>query len=214
MNVNDSSKKSPGAPKGVEEGRGPATTTALLGESSNPGNTVAPSKWARHCRNLMALRTHFEAERRGHALAVRQPLEPFSLSMADAATDEFDHALALSALSAEQDALYEIQAALARITDGTYGICEVTGKPIPEGRLRALPWTRFARDIEQQLEREGQAPRARLGAAHSVSGLAPSNLGEAEAGEEAAVPPACDEALPLISLPDKRPGGGAKSRLR
>jgi RNA polymerase-binding transcription factor DksA len=195
MNAKDPSNKSRGAANAVEEARGPATTIALLGGASNPGNTVAPRKWARHYRNLLALRAHFETERRGHALAASQPVEPFSLSMADAATDEFDRALALSVLSAEQDALYEIDAALCRIKDGSYGICEVTGKPIPEARLRALPWTRYAADVERQLEREGKGPHVRLGAARSVSGSAPVPVGEVEAGEEAAVPPASDETL-------------------
>ena len=192
----------------AEVSRGPATTTALLRQSSNPGNMAVPSKWARHYRNLLSLRAHFEAERRDHALEAIQLVEPFSLSMADAATDEFDRALALSTLSAEQDALYEINAALARIADGSYGICEVTGKPIPEARLRALPWTRFAREVELGLEREGKAPHVRLGAVRSASGSIPGTLGEAAAAEEAPVPPACDEAL--YCIPASQVAGSVK----
>jgi DnaK suppressor protein len=66
---------------------------------------------------------------------------------------------ALSLISSEQNALYEIDQALRRIRDGTYGICEATGKPIPEDRLNAVPWTRFTLEVEEQLERERQARR-------------------------------------------------------
>ncbi|PYI84703.1 MAG: hypothetical protein DME26_12825 [Verrucomicrobia bacterium] len=118
--------------------------------------------------------------------------------MADAATDEFDRVLALSALSAEQDALREIDEALNRIKTGAYGICEVTRKPIPVARLNALPWTRFAGVVEQQLEREGKANNMRLGELRSVTGSATADLGEADIGEEASIPPACDETLSRV----------------
>ena len=61
----------------------------------------------------------------------------FSLHMADAGTDEYDRDLALGVLSSEQDALYEIDQALDRIRAGTFGICELTGKPIDPARLEA-----------------------------------------------------------------------------
>ncbi|MBV9999423.1 MAG: TraR/DksA C4-type zinc finger protein [Verrucomicrobia bacterium] len=52
----------------------------------------------------------------------------------------------------------EVNEALGRIEGGTYGRCELTGKPIPAERLDAIPWTRFTAEAEAQLEREGQAP--------------------------------------------------------
>ena len=53
---------------------------------------------------------------------------------------ERDFGKALSAQA--QEAVREIDAALARIDEGTYGICEVSGEPIPRERLEAIPWTR------------------------------------------------------------------------
>ncbi|NJP52055.1 molecular chaperone DnaK [Streptomyces sp. SBST2-5] len=41
-----------------------------------------------------------------------------------------------------QSALQEIEQALARLDDGTYGICEGCGKPVPPERLEILPYTR------------------------------------------------------------------------
>ena len=51
--------------------------------------------------------------------------------------------------------------ALRRIRDGVYGICESTGQPIPNDRLDAVPWTRFARDEEAKLEREQEIRKPR-----------------------------------------------------
>lgn len=146
--------------------------------------SVVHSKWEKHRKRLLVLRSHLEAERRNHALAIKEPLEKFSMSMADAATDEFDHDLALSQLSAEQAALYEVDEALARIDNGTYGICEITGNPIPESRLNALPWTRFGTDAERRLEQRGETHRMQLGSLHSVTGRNCGKLGDANKDEE------------------------------
>ena len=43
---------------------------------------------------------------------------------------------------------------MQRILNGTYGICEKTGKRIEEERLRAVPWTRFSRDAQDTIEEE------------------------------------------------------------
>ncbi len=93
----------------------------------------------------------------------------FSLHMADAGTDSFDRDFALSRLSSEQDAVYEIDEAMMRIRRGTYGICELTGKPIEPKRLEAIPWTRFSAAAEKQLEREGEVRRARLGPREAIA---------------------------------------------
>jgi RNA polymerase-binding transcription factor DksA len=94
------------------------------------------------------------------------------MDSADAATDEFDHALALGTLSAEQDALHEIEAALSRIRTGSYGRCEETGKAIPAARLKAVPWTRFACAVEARHERAGEIRPPHLGAPGSMRGAA------------------------------------------
>jgi DnaK suppressor protein len=76
----------------------------------------------------------------------------YSIHMADAATDSFDRDLTLGLASFEQEALYEVDAALQRIADGTYGVCELTGRRIPWERLEAIPWTRFSFAAEAELE--------------------------------------------------------------
>ena len=59
---------------------------------------------------------------------------------------ELDHGLEEGA----QQTLDEIDAALARIEDGTYGTCEICGKPIGDERLRAIPWARLCIDDQRR----------------------------------------------------------------
>jgi len=85
----------------------------------------------------------------------------FGMHQADAGSDAYDRDFALSLLSQEQDALYEIDEALKRIDQGTYGICELSGKPIPHARLEAIPFARFTVDCQSQLEKQRKQNRSR-----------------------------------------------------
>jgi RNA polymerase-binding transcription factor DksA len=78
---------------------------------------------------------------------------------ADAGSDAYEKDFALSLLSQEQDALYEIEEALKRIETGSYGVCEMSNKPIPYARLEAIPFARFTVDCQQQLEKENRGRR-------------------------------------------------------
>lgn len=66
-------------------------------------------------------------------------LSGYSFHMADMATDNFDREFTLGLASNEQQALNMIDAALRKIDDGTYGVCENCKKPITQKRLMALP---------------------------------------------------------------------------
>lgn len=83
----------------------------------------------------------------------------FGMHQADAGSDAYEKDFALSLLSQEQDALYEIEEALKRIEDGTYGICEMTQQPIPKARLEAIPFARFTVECQSKLERENRGRR-------------------------------------------------------
>ena len=85
----------------------------------------------------------------------------FGMHQADAGSDAYDRDFALNLLSQEQDALYEIDEALKRIDAGTYGICEMSGKPINHERLEAIPFTRYTVECQSQLERQNKAQRVR-----------------------------------------------------
>jgi RNA polymerase-binding transcription factor DksA len=102
----------------------------------------------------------------------------FGMHQADAGSDAYDRDFALSLLSQEQDALYEIDQALKRIELGTYGVCEMSGKPISHARLEAIPFARFTVECQSQLEKQNKASRVR----QSVTSL--FGLTEEEGGDE------------------------------
>jgi RNA polymerase-binding transcription factor DksA len=111
----------------------------------------------------------------------------FGMHQADAGSDAYDRDFALSLLSQEQDALYEIDQALKRIEIGTYGICEMSGKPIPHARLEAIPFARFTVECQSQLEKQNKASRVRQSVT-SLFGLTEDEGGEGEAEESEAAP--------------------------
>ena len=108
----------------------------------------------------------------------------FGMHQADAGSDAYDRDFALSLLSQEQDALYEIDQALKRIELGTYGICEMSGKPILHARLEAIPFARFTVECQSQLEKQNKASRVR----QSVTSLFGLTDEEGEEGGEEAEP--------------------------
>ena len=87
-------------------------------------------------------------------------LSSMPIHMADLGTDNYEQEFALGLMDGERKLLKEIDDALQRIEEGTYGICEGTGKPIPKARLEAQPWARYcieyARMLEQGLVEENQ----------------------------------------------------------
>lgn len=73
---------------------------------------------------------------------------------ADAGTDNFDRDFVVTLISNAQETLYEINAALERLEAGTFGICEMCGKPISLERLDAIPWARFGEDCQTLFEKD------------------------------------------------------------
>ena len=107
----------------------------------------------------------------------------FGMHQADAGSDAYDRDFALSLLSQEQDALYEIEEALKRIDFGTYGTCEMSGKPIAHARLEALPFARYTVECQSQIEKQGKVTRARVPVT-SLFGLTDEEPGEKDEEEE------------------------------
>jgi DnaK suppressor protein len=103
----------------------------------------------------------------------------FGMHQADAGSDAYDRDFALSLLSQEQDALYEIEEALKRVDAGTYGVCEMSGKPIPHARLEAIPFARFTVECQTQIEKQKKAMRVRQPVT-SLFGLTDEEGGEGE----------------------------------
>lgn len=103
-----------------------------------------PRKWKEQHAALLHLQDVLQRERDERARAIRVPLEHGGEDIVDMANTKSAQAMMLAAIRIQENELAEVQAALARMRDGTYGICEITGEPIPEARLKALPWTRYS----------------------------------------------------------------------
>jgi RNA polymerase-binding transcription factor DksA len=115
----------------------------------------------------------------------------FGMHQADAGSDAYDKDFALSLLSQEQDALYEIEEAIKRVDAGTYGTCEMSGKAIPHPRLEALPFARFTVQCQSDLEKNRRFQRSRVPVT-SLFGLTESegeSDGDAEETEETPAKP-------------------------
>jgi len=78
----------------------------------------------------------------------------FGMHQADAGSDSYDRDFALSILSQEQNALYEIDEAIVRIDTGEYGICQGSGDTIPLARLEAMPFARCTVEYQEKLDLE------------------------------------------------------------
>ena len=74
--------------------------------------------------------------------------------LADIGTDNFEQEFSLELMEEAKRTLHEIQLALERIEDGTFGICEGLGIPIEKERLDAIPWTRYSLEYARQKEKE------------------------------------------------------------
>lgn len=104
----------------------------------------------------------------------------FGEHQADAGSDSYDRDFALSILSQEQNSLYEIDEALQRIEEGTYGICQLSNKQIPRARLEARPFTRYTVECQAELEKRQHVSGIRL----PVSALFGATEEENETEEE------------------------------
>lgn len=85
-------------------------------------------------------------------------LSNMPLHMADVGTDTFDQDFNIGMAQAERGIVQEIDEALKRIADRTYGMCMLTGKPIPKGRLAAMPWAKYTVEAARQVEKSRPRP--------------------------------------------------------
>jgi len=167
---------------------GSTTSAAILGlpagnsKKSNTtfGGAKIKPEWSKFYQNLLELRERLLHQMDGLAKESAEELAGYSLHMADSGTDNFDRDFALSLLSSDQDAIYEIEEALKRIEKSTYGVCELTGKNIPKARLEAIPWTRFTVEAQAQLEREGALRSRKLGALGTVDSAGAVDVADEE----------------------------------
>lgn len=91
----------------------------------------------------------------GAEAEVKRPDEAtgYSQHQADQGTDDFDRTIGLQLTSQEYDILKQIDRALQKITEGTYGICDISGENIPIKRLEAMPYANLTVASKERMER-------------------------------------------------------------
>ncbi len=101
----------------------------------------------------------------GDVSSLEQTLSPGSgdvssmpVHLADIGTDSYEQDFNLDLMAEERKTLIEIQHALTRIQNGTFGLCEGLGRLIEENRLEAIPWTRYSLEYARMIE-NGEAMR-------------------------------------------------------
>lgn len=198
--TNHAPAKKPAAKKSAAPGSKAAAAKKNGANNSSPMTMLAPKKREQKLdpftrsqkEKLLQLRDAMVDSMAGVAQdtlrsrAEGSEASAFGMHQADAGSDAYDRDFALSLLSQEQDALYEIDQALKRIELGTYGICEMSGKPISHARLEAIPFARFTVECQSQLEKQNKASRVRQSVT-SLFGLTDEEGGETEEEEAPAV---------------------------
>ncbi len=122
-----------------------------------PIKTKLSKKELNHYKNLLLIKraeivgdlTTIEAE------ALRSndgDLSNMPIHMADLGSDTYEQDLMLGMAESERQRLREIDEALLRIQNRTYGVCQMTGKTIPTARLEAKPWAKYTIESARQLE--------------------------------------------------------------
>lgn len=138
---------------------GPASIADILGfnpniskqtETRDKDPSEVPVKYRKYYKLLLKLKFDL---RQGLSRLTKEHLSYGSVPADDLDVETFDSGFALSLMSSEQEALAEIEMAIERIHNGTYGICELTGLPIEAERLEVVPFTRFSRQGQEEQER-------------------------------------------------------------
>lgn len=86
---------------------------------------------------------------------VKKPDEAtgYSQHQADQGTDDFDRRISLEVTSQEFQVLRQIERALEKITEGSYGVCDISGEEIPKARLEAMPYATTTVKAQEKLEK-------------------------------------------------------------
>jgi RNA polymerase-binding protein DksA len=106
---------------------------------------------------LQGIKEELDANRDESQSDSLEELSSYDQHQADVATETFDREKDLSILDNIEGELADIEHALQRLDDGSYGTCEACGKPIGDERLEAMPATRFCLEDQSAAEREQRA---------------------------------------------------------
>jgi DnaK suppressor protein len=110
---------------------------------------------------LQGIREGIQREQDDAISEAGNELSSFDQHPGDSGTETFEMEKNVSLLEQVDDELLEVEAAVQRLERGTYGTCQVCGRPIGDARLEAMPATRFCVEDQARAEREGGFPGPR-----------------------------------------------------
>lgn len=104
---------------------------------------------------LIEMRNQLNRTLLGSTAEIKKPDEAtgYSQHQADQGTDDFDRTISLEVTGKEYQILRQIERALEKIEDSTYGICDVTGEEIPRARLEAIPYATMTVKAQEKMEK-------------------------------------------------------------
>lgn len=110
---------------------------------------------AKFKKRLEILRDQLSHSLKGTTDQVKSPDEAagYKQHQADQGTDDFERTISLEVSSRELNVLKQIERALEKIDDNTYGICDITGEEIPLARLEAVPYATMTVKAQEKLEK-------------------------------------------------------------
>lgn len=106
-------------------------------------------------KRLLELRAQISRTFKGTSAEVKTPDEStgYSQHQADQGTDDFDRTINMELSEREFGMLRQIDRALEKIDDGTYGVCDISGEDIPIARLEAVPYATMTVKSQDKLEK-------------------------------------------------------------
>ncbi len=104
---------------------------------------------------LTKMRVQLTHTLEGTTREVKRPDEAtgYSQHQADQGTDDFDRTISLEVTTKEYQLLRQIERALEKIDENTYGICDVSGEEIPLARLEAVPYATMTVKAQEKFEK-------------------------------------------------------------
>ncbi len=117
--------------------------------------TLKKSDISKFKTRLIELRERLSKALRGTASEVQKPDEAtgYSQHQADQGTDDFDRTISIEVTAKEFKILDQVERALEKIEEGTYGKCDITGDEIPIARLEAVPYATMTVKAQEQFEK-------------------------------------------------------------
>lgn len=118
--------------------------------------TLKKADIAKFKKRLETMHLQMTRMLRGSAEEIKRPDEAtgYSQHQADQGTDDFDRTISLEVTGREYETIRQIERALEKIEENTYGICDVSGKEIPIKRLEAMPYASMTVEAQEKLEKE------------------------------------------------------------